>query len=66
MVGKERQRVAIPMIQAGNEWIADWDSRVASGGPVYAHARTAAPLPIYAMDFVLVLETNKANPLPAP
>lgn len=49
------------LLQQGNDWKYDWDSRVAGEGPVYGHAQTDGNAPVSSVDFEFRLIANRAN-----
>jgi hypothetical protein len=60
----ERTFVTYALIKdgSGSDWYYDWDSSVATIGPVYGHAVTTTPAqPVSSVDFGFRLTANRAN-----
>lgn len=53
--------VTYPLVQSGNDWVYEWDSRVAEPCVVTAHAETADGPPTSAIDAEFRLKANRAN-----
>lgn len=49
------------LVQSGDEWSYDWDSRVADPGQISGHAQTDGVAPVSSVDFEFRLSANKAN-----
>lgn len=53
--------VTYPLAQNGNDWIYEWDSRVASPCVITAHAQTVGGPPVSSIDVEFRLKANRAN-----
>ena len=61
MVNCERTHTNYALVQDNDNWIYDWDSRVADPGHILGHAQTDGAVPISSVDFEFRLTANKAN-----
>lgn len=57
-----RHTDTVALSQVGDDWVGEWDSRVARACEVKVHARTTGDTPISAKDASFRLQANYANP----
>jgi hypothetical protein len=61
LVGLARTPLEAALVSSGGYWVYEWDSRDASAGVVFGHARTVDPAPICAVNFEFRLLSNTPN-----
>ena len=54
-------RATYPLVQAGDDWIYEWDSSVASPCVISVHAQTNGGPPTSSIDAEFRLKANRAN-----